>query len=88
MLSDFLQAAHQLALSTGGSVTSGLRTAKHNATVGGVPNSLHLVALALDLVHDTTEGKHRAIELAPLLGLTALDEGDHLHIQPRKDPRH
>lgn len=34
-------------------VTSGFRTKSHNATVGGVPNSLHLAGAAFDLVWDS-----------------------------------
>lgn len=61
----------------GMSVTSWWRSPWHNAEVGGVKASLHLLGLAWDVV-PVTDGN--AAKLAAL-GLTVINEGDHLHSQ-------
>lgn len=74
--------------SRGARVTSGVRTPEQNARVGGVPNSYHLASrggLARDLVppagvsmaqfHQDVRGN-----LPP--GWEAINEGDHIHIEP------
>lgn len=61
--------------------TSYLRTIGHNAEVGGVADSQHLIGLALDLVPlsgATTSQLAAAIQRS---GLVAIDEGDHVHAQ-------
>lgn len=64
------------------SVTSWGRTQKRNAAVGGVPNSLHLVDLAVDVVYDQPISYATASELAAHLGLRVIRETDHDHLQP------
>jgi len=64
-----------------GSVTSWLRSKKHNEEVGGHPESLHLVGLAVDVVFDSHGQKMDGIHMAERLGLLAIDEGDHVHVQ-------
>jgi hypothetical protein len=63
------------------SVTSWGRTAKRNAAVGGVPNSQHLDWMAVDVVPDEWDTHGEIIKDAKALGLKAINEGDHLHIQ-------
>jgi len=76
----------------GGSVTSWIRSKKHNAKVGGKSNSRHLTGFGMDVVLDADEdgiagNDATAIkafqEDAYSLGIFALDEGDHIHCQPR-----
>jgi hypothetical protein len=64
----------------GGSVTSWGRTAAHNAAVGGVWNSQHLLWLAVDVVYDTIPDITIATDAARQLGLVIYREGDHDHI--------
>lgn len=66
-----------------GSVVSWMRSRKRNRDVGGVDYSLHLVGLAVDVEFDTDDDKVRGIHMAERLGLLAIDEGDHVHIQVR-----
>lgn len=61
----------------GFTVTSWWRTPWHNAEVGGVKASLHLLGLAWDVLPVTDAN---AIALRSL-GLTVINEGDHLHAQ-------
>jgi hypothetical protein len=64
------------------SVTSWGRTVKHNADVGGVPGSDHLLWLGLDVIMEPP-GKNFTFEKDCIkLGLTALDEKSHYHIRP------
>ena len=63
------------------SVTSWLRTPKRNKEVGGVANSRHLLGLAVDTVLDAEGDKPAFIADVGRLGLKALDEGDHIHVQ-------
>ena len=70
------------------SVTSGVRTIGHNAAVGGSPVSkhvLHMGGMADDLVPDknTLELRGELVQAAHALGLWALDEVSHVHIQGR-----
>lgn len=60
--------------------TSRLRTPEHNAAVGGKLNSQHLRGTAGDYV---VPGAQRAdfIRQVGDLGLTAIDERDHIHVQ-------
>lgn len=66
------------------SVTSWYRSVKRNAKVGGHPQSKHLVGLGLDIVLDDPKDKPTIIKMLNAFGLSALDEGDHLHIQPMR----
>ena len=69
------------------SVTSGARTEKRNAAVGGHPKSWHRLergALGVDVVPDTRTPAKRAevARAARRLGLHAVVESDHVHLQP------
>ena len=69
-------------LSSYGVVTSTFRTPAHNKAVGGVPNSYHLVDLAIDVArrpgisHAQLEA---ALKRAGYRLLESLDERDHSH---------
>jgi len=63
-------------------VTSGYRTAEHNAAVGGVPNSRHLSGQAVDLVPKPGESMAQLYErVRGVPGVKAINEGDHVHVQ-------
>lgn len=59
-------------------ITSWFRSVRQNLAVGGDSRSQHLAGLALDLV--TVERAHLVDQLR-LVGLVAVDEGDHVHVQ-------
>jgi len=61
-------------------VTSWYRTPEHNADVGGAPRSQHLLGLGIDVVVPEAD-RARALQVARFLGLVAIDEGNHIHIQ-------
>lgn len=64
-------------------VTSGPRSHHWNKSVGGVPDSYHLVGMAADLVPCRPEDKENLKDMAERLKIVAIDEGDHWHLQPR-----
>jgi hypothetical protein len=66
------------------SITSWGRTPQHNQAVGGKPNSKHLQWLAVDVVLDNPNQKPELIKWCSTVGLLALDERDHIHIQPKE----
>jgi hypothetical protein len=80
----------QLALARvpGARVTSGARTAAHNAEVGGVRNSYHLTDQARDLVPPQGMSVGQLYQtLQPTLsaqGLQVINEGDHVHVEPAR----
>ncbi len=80
-MSDFRDPIDLICAACGGSETSGMRSVKHNKFVDGVPSSLHLIGLAVDLIFDSHEGRELAQAMATRVGFLVLDEGDHLHIQ-------
>ena len=61
----------------GMTVTSWWRSFWHNDDVGGVKSSLHQLGLAWDIVPVTQEN----IDTLSALGLTVINERDHLHAQ-------
>lgn len=61
----------------GMTVTSWWRSFWHNAEVGGVKTSLHQLGLAWDILPVTQAN----IETLNALGLTVINEQDHLHAQ-------
>lgn len=61
----------------GMTVTSWWRSFWHNVEVGGKATSLHQVGLAWDCIPVNAENEHRLKSL----GLTVVNEGDHLHAQ-------
>ncbi len=83
---EFAEALYRYCLYTFGSVTSWTRTAKHNASVGGVPTSNHLRGLAADVVYDQPVDEEVAKTTAASCGLQILREGDHDHISPAGGP--
>lgn len=62
----------------GGSVTSYWRTIDHNREVGGAAASQHLYGLAADVVGVP---KRAFVVAMRAVGLVAIDEGDHIHVQ-------
>lgn len=74
---------------TGGRVTSGLRTADHNAAVGGVPNSYHLTGQARDAVPPpgVTLADYSKALRARFPDADVIQERDHVHIEPRGAPQ-
>ena len=67
-----------------GSVSSWGRTPKHNKDVGGVENSWHILWFGCDVVLDLMEKNEKFESDAKELGLKAILEGDHYHLQPLK----
>jgi hypothetical protein len=65
------------------SVTSWGRTEKRNSFVHGVPGSNHLLWLGLDVVLDDQKKDIDFEKDCAKLGLQALYEVDHYHLQPR-----
>lgn len=61
----------------GMSVTSWWRSFWHNEEVGGKATSLHQLGLAWDILPVTPENEKKLRDL----GLTVINEGDHLHAQ-------
>jgi len=60
--------------------TSWFRSEADNLRVGGAPFSQHLLAWAVDW--DLPRDQHRdLVLLAMQLGMVAVDEGDHVHVQ-------
>lgn len=74
--------------SIGGQVTSGARTPEDNARVGGVANSYHLTTrggVARDFVPPqgvSMNDFHRQVQQNLPPGWEAINEGDHIHIEP------
>lgn len=60
------------------SLTSWFRSPGRNRQVGGSPVSQHLFALATDWQVDNKLGLIREMKR---VGLVAIDEGDHVHVQ-------
>jgi hypothetical protein len=65
--------------------TSATRTPERNAEVGGVANSFHLTGQASDWAVPPAQ-KPAFIAAAQKLGYQAIDEGDHVHIEPPGSP--
>ena len=64
------------------SVTSWFRTKKRNKGVGGSGESFHLCGLGVDCVLDIPDDQDPFIKRARRLGLDAIFEGDHIHLEP------
>lgn len=64
--------------------TSGRRTEKRNRAVGGNPHSLHLSGLAVDIVLDNHYEREALVSDVERLGLVAVPEEDHMHIQSKE----
>jgi len=63
------------------SVTSWGRTQARNTEVGGHVDSRHLSWEALDVVVEPPSDANELVRVAMKIGLRALDEGDHVHLQ-------
>lgn len=63
------------------SVTSWIRTPAHNKKVGGVPDSMHLLGLAVDVILDDWSETEQFMKMCKRIGLQAIKEGDHIHVQ-------
>jgi len=81
-LNAFTLAVVALALEVPLSVTSWIRSPARNGIVGGHPDSYHLSALAVDVVPDNPADTDKIKARAARLGLKALNEGSHIHLQP------
>jgi hypothetical protein len=75
---DFLSRAWPIGTDLDVTITSYQRTIRHNAEVGGVEASQHLLATAWDVAGpDQNVYAARARDV----GLVVVDEGDHVHVQ-------
>ncbi|KKM75465.1 hypothetical protein LCGC14_1389870 [marine sediment metagenome] len=80
---EFCVAIKTLALHANFSVTSWWRSHERNRKVGGVSGSWHLSGRAIDLIPDSDMDKAKIIKMAVGHALEVIDEGDHLHIEPK-----
>lgn len=71
----------QLAQAYGAQITSTTRSPERNAQVNGVPNSFHLTGQAGDFVVPQ-QNKPAFMAQARQMGWEAIDEGDHIHLEP------
>ena len=69
------------------SVTSWIRSHKHNKDVGGMDDSLHLWGLAVDIVPDDWDNLQWILADIKEAGLHYLVEDDHIHVQIRAKRR-
>lgn len=60
--------------------TSWWRDPISNRNVGGSPESQHLFGLAVDAA-GTHDARRQLVERARAVGLVAVDEGSHVHVQ-------
>jgi len=75
----FVSSAVRLPLG-GTTVTSWWRNPEHNRRVGGSPQSQHIFALAIDVAGSAYQ-RRQIVRTATSLGLVAVDEGSHVHVQ-------
>ena len=78
---NFKQAFTGLASKHGAQITSITRPPEENRRVGGVANSYHLTSQAGDFVVPQ-QNKAQFMADARAMGLEAIDEGDHIHVEP------
>ena len=78
----FAELVYAYSLVFSASTTSGTRTLAHNAKVGGVAKSAHLVGLAVDVVYDGARPGVEADNWLAARGLKRIIEGDHDHLMP------
>jgi len=79
----FMQAVIIICFKHRGSVSSWGRTPKHNKDVGGVDGSIHMLWLGCDVVLDEMKKNLEFEKDASLIGLVAIFEQDHYHLQPK-----
>src|SRR5436309_1557143 len=65
-----------------GSETSGSRTPLHNDTIGGKPDSPHLVGLGQDVVWDSPPKLLELQRIAQAMRVAVIRRDDHDHFQP------
>lgn len=66
-------------------VTSGPRSISWNSAVGGVTDSDHLYGFAADLAgHESTHAPAIILHFTRV-GLHAINEGDHIHVQRKRE---
>lgn len=82
ILHEFITAVAVLSIEFNFSITSWIRTKLRNKEVGGDPHSFHLLGLAVDCVLDNPADNDAFIRRARRLVLDAVDEGDHIHLEP------
>lgn len=80
-IGDFAQKIVSICFEYHCSVTSWVRTVKRNTVVGGHSRSRHMTGYGIDLVPDNWDDAQAIVSKAHQLGLSALNEGDHIHIQ-------
>ncbi len=80
---EFIQVVILLCAKHKGSVSSWGRTPKHNKDVGGVDDSFHLLWVGCDVVLDDMKKWAPFEKDAELLGLVAIFEVNHYHLQPK-----
>ncbi len=78
---DFIWKVLLLCYKWDGSVSSWIRTRKHNQAVGGVVNSYHQIGLGCDVVLDSPGGDLEFQADCAAMGIKAIWEGDHWHLQ-------
>lgn len=78
---DFLLSILALCREFDGSVTSWVRSNRHNNRVGGHPKSWHLDGLAVDVLLDDMSLADQFEEKVERLGYKALVESTHIHCQ-------
>jgi uncharacterized protein YcbK (DUF882 family) len=84
----FWREINELAAKFDGSVTSGHRTAAHNAAVGGAESSQHRGFRAVDIVLDDWGKKDALLKAAAAAGFWVLDETatkNHVHLDDRNN---
>ena len=82
ILHQFAYRLQTLAVEFNYSVTSWFRSKARNKDVGGNAESFHLSGLGADCVLDSADDKPAFMKRARRLGLDAIDEGDHIHLEP------
>ena len=65
-------------------INSAYRCTTHNASVGGVPNSLHRQGKALDVALKDGSQRHQFVELALKYGLTVIVYPTFIHVDSRE----
>jgi uncharacterized protein YcbK (DUF882 family) len=83
MIHSFIDKIITLSIRYDLSVTSWIRSKKHNKEVGGDDNSRHLLALAVDVKLDDPKQIQSFKADAHRMDLIVVDEGDHLHVQEK-----
>ena len=79
---DFVSRVLEVRLKWDFSVTSWGRTPARNALVKGVAGSLHMMWTGIDIVLDVQEKRFEFEKDCTSVGLRAIYEEDHYHLQP------